>query len=425
MANSSAFLVELDAAFPAELHAAALQQIGICDSLEVALGLSLAALCGLRTFGPLFLMSFYWLQFPSKDEQEEQKRVEAARAAENAQEKADKKAEKAQEKADKKAEKAQKKAEKKLEKLKKKQEEKKLKQEKKKLKQEQKVILLPAEDEHEEITFAWMGSPGWAILFGILLLLETIYDKIPHVDHVLHIILFCVAPLVAAWVVHICGGFCENTNAERAFMIVGAVLAIITHALRGGARAGSTATTGGIGNIALSIMEDLILVALVYLVYVMGTSGVLLTALAVCVCPWVLLCCCCCRKRKRPEKKAPTDYQALPDQPSQFNYQPLPHMQPIQQQAPMHFQTLPGHVQQISHQPVPTFLQQGPQWIQQQAPMHFQTSPGHVQQVIHQPVPIFVQQGPFASQSDEFGQHVPPQASQAVRFPDETPFAPP
>lgn len=110
---------------------------------------------------------------------------------------------------------------------------------------------------HPSPTFAWLGSSGAASVLAVFAVLEFLGDKIPAVDHALHAAYFVVRPVAAAILVgatvHV-----ENPAAAYAMMAAGALNALVVHGSAATARAASSATTLGFGNVVLSFVEDAI-----------------------------------------------------------------------------------------------------------------------------------------------------------------------
>lgn len=108
---------------------------------------------------------------------------------------------------------------------------------------------------HPGGTFAWLASaPVMWILIGIGAL-EILADKVPFLDHVLHVAQIVVKPAAAAIVVG--GTVHPQSQAALVFlMIAGALNALGIHAGVATVRAASTTTTGGLGNPIVSTVED-------------------------------------------------------------------------------------------------------------------------------------------------------------------------
>jgi hypothetical protein len=94
------------------------------------------------------------------------------------------------------------------------------------------------------------------VLLGVLTAADFVGDKIPAVDHVLHAIGTVVAP--ASGAVLFTGQTGLDTDLPTlAAILLGGTTAESIHAGRAAIRPISTATTAGIGNPVLSLIEDL------------------------------------------------------------------------------------------------------------------------------------------------------------------------
>ena len=129
--------------------------------------------------------------------------------------------------------------------------------------------------------FDQLSSTTGLILLGVLTAADFVGDKIPLVDHVLHLLGTVVAPASGAIL------FTGQTGLETdlptlAAVVLGAVTAGTIHAGRSTVRPVSTATTGGVGNPVLSLGEDAGSLLLVVIAFVLPLLAVVLViALAV------------------------------------------------------------------------------------------------------------------------------------------------
>ncbi len=108
---------------------------------------------------------------------------------------------------------------------------------------------------HTPAQFGWLNAaPVMWILLGVSGL-EVVSDKIPFVDHALHLLQIVIKPAAAAVIV---GGTVHPQSHDTLvlLMIVGALNALGVHAGVMSVRAASTATTGGLGNPFVSTAED-------------------------------------------------------------------------------------------------------------------------------------------------------------------------
>lgn len=112
---------------------------------------------------------------------------------------------------------------------------------------------------HLTNSFAWLGSTSSIVVLAIFALLEIQGDKIPVVDHVLHLIYFVARPAAAA--ILVAGTVHTPSYAELvSLMVVGALNAFVVHGSIATVRAASTATTLGAVNPGLSAVEDVVAV---------------------------------------------------------------------------------------------------------------------------------------------------------------------
>ena len=108
---------------------------------------------------------------------------------------------------------------------------------------------------HPSGDFAWLAHALVMWILVVVAVLEIVADKIPFVDHAMHFVQVASKPAAAAILV---GGLAHpQTHEQLVFlMIVGALNALGIHAAVMGARAASTAGTGGLANPVLSTVED-------------------------------------------------------------------------------------------------------------------------------------------------------------------------
>jgi len=112
-------------------------------------------------------------------------------------------------------------------------------------------------------SFQFVASDRALILFGVATVIEILADKVPAVDHALDTLSTVLRPaagsLLAAsvlWQVS------DPLTALALGVAVGAPTSLVPHAAKSVLRAASTTFTGGLANPFISILEDLIAVAL-------------------------------------------------------------------------------------------------------------------------------------------------------------------
>lgn len=116
---------------------------------------------------------------------------------------------------------------------------------------------------------------------GLLSVLELVADKIPGVDHVSDVIHTVIRPVMGGII------FANTDNAVSVHSdviaaVIGAALAGGVHGVKALSRPAVTATTVGVGNPVVSILEDVAVIALVVLAVIVPVVAlVLLVLLAV------------------------------------------------------------------------------------------------------------------------------------------------
>jgi hypothetical protein len=101
-------------------------------------------------------------------------------------------------------------------------------------------------------------STNWALLlFGIATFVEILGDKIPAVDHALDTVHTVLRPLAGSMLAAAALSSVSDPATSIAFgIILGAPTALVPHAAKATARVISTATTGGLANPVISVVED-------------------------------------------------------------------------------------------------------------------------------------------------------------------------
>jgi hypothetical protein len=128
-----------------------------------------------------------------------------------------------------------------------------------------------------------IANPWILILLGVLVIIEMVADKVPAVNHINDIIQTFVRPAAGAIAFAASAKVVTDINPVLA-LACGLLMAGGVHVVKSAAvRPAVTATTGGVGNVPVSIAEDLVaFVASVFAILlpiVMGTVLVVLLAL--------------------------------------------------------------------------------------------------------------------------------------------------
>jgi hypothetical protein len=115
--------------------------------------------------------------------------------------------------------------------------------------------------------FDRLESTGALVALAVVFVLDLVGDKVPVIDHVLHVVGTVIAPISGAIVF----GAQENLlsqSAPWAAAVAGMVLGESVHLARSGVRPAVTAGTGGVGNPVLSAIEDAVAFVLTVLAVV-------------------------------------------------------------------------------------------------------------------------------------------------------------
>ena len=132
--------------------------------------------------------------------------------------------------------------------------------------------------------FDLLANPWILILLGVLVIIEMIADKVPAVNHINDLIQTIVRPAAGAVAFAASANVITDVNPVLA-LACGLLVAGSVHTVKAAAvRPAVTATTGGAGNIPVSIAEDIIatvasIIAVVLPIIAAALTIVLLTLL--------------------------------------------------------------------------------------------------------------------------------------------------
>jgi uncharacterized protein DUF4126 len=103
----------------------------------------------------------------------------------------------------------------------------------------------------------FFSSTPVLIVIGVLYLVEFLADKVPAIDHAWDVIHTFIRPAAGALV----GWAATSHDVPKGVVIIASILAggaaLTTHTAKASLRAASTATTAGLANPVLSIIEDI------------------------------------------------------------------------------------------------------------------------------------------------------------------------
>lgn len=106
-------------------------------------------------------------------------------------------------------------------------------------------------------SFDFLSSTPVLVVLAALLALDVVGDKVPAVDHVLHVAGVVIAPVSGAIVFAAQDNLLSNSSPALA-AVAGMVLGELVHGGRSAFRPAVTATTGGVGNPVVSAVEDVV-----------------------------------------------------------------------------------------------------------------------------------------------------------------------
>jgi hypothetical protein len=104
----------------------------------------------------------------------------------------------------------------------------------------------------------WLISWPAIAALGVATTAEFLGDKVPAIDHGLNAIGYITRPVAGAIAAGSVFWAVDPAMAAVAGLIVGAPAALAFNAAQTGVRVGSTATTGGLGNPVVSLIEDVL-----------------------------------------------------------------------------------------------------------------------------------------------------------------------
>jgi Domain of unknown function (DUF4126) len=130
--------------------------------------------------------------------------------------------------------------------------------------------------------FEWMGSTWFLIAMIVMAIYESGVDKIPLLDHVNDIIHTVVRPGVGALILVGTSNGVSDLGTVGPYIagIVGGTAAFSTHAVKSTARPVSTATTAGVANPIISMIEGFIATVMIAISFILPVIGAVLFVVA-------------------------------------------------------------------------------------------------------------------------------------------------
>ncbi len=132
----------------------------------------------------------------------------------------------------------------------------------------------------------WLASDATVVIAAIFAIVDSVADKLPVVDHGLHIVHLVLAPIGGA--IAAAGVDPSGSTSLAVVALLGGANAFGVNGLRGATRASSSAFSLGLFNPVLSIVEDVAAIAGVVLAFI-APFAVAGAALVLCVLFVILL----------------------------------------------------------------------------------------------------------------------------------------
>jgi hypothetical protein len=108
-------------------------------------------------------------------------------------------------------------------------------------------------------SFAWLASDAAVISLSVATVVEIVADKVPALDHALHVVATVAKPVAGALAASAAvGGTMDVTMAAIVGLIIGAPVAFGMHTVKSGTRVLSSSTTAGLANPIVSFVEDVV-----------------------------------------------------------------------------------------------------------------------------------------------------------------------
>ena len=116
-------------------------------------------------------------------------------------------------------------------------------------------------------SFEWMARTPALVVFGSAVIFEILADKVPGLDHLLHLAESFVKPVAGTLVAASLFTNLDPMTAVVLGLVGGGTIAGAVHVAKGTTRAASTVLTGGLGNPVLSIFDDVLAIGGIILAF--------------------------------------------------------------------------------------------------------------------------------------------------------------
>lgn len=134
--------------------------------------------------------------------------------------------------------------------------------------------------------YDWIANPWFLIVLGVLIIIEFLADKVPAVNHINDLIQTFIRPAAGAIAFAASAKVVTDVHPLLA-LICGLLIAGSVHTVKAAAvRPAVTATTGGAGNVPVSLAEDIVATIVSILSVLLPVLATILIILAVFLMLW-------------------------------------------------------------------------------------------------------------------------------------------
>ena len=129
--------------------------------------------------------------------------------------------------------------------------------------------------------FGWMEKTPALIVFGSAVAFEVLADKVPGLDHALHVVESFVKPVAGTLVAASLFTNLDPMTAVVLGLVGGGTIAGAVHVAKGTTRVASTALTGGLANPFLSVVDDVLAIGGIVLAFLAPIVAALIVIVVV------------------------------------------------------------------------------------------------------------------------------------------------
>lgn len=134
--------------------------------------------------------------------------------------------------------------------------------------------------------YDWIANPWFLIVLGVLIIIEFLADKVPAINHINDLIQTFIRPAAGAIAFAASAKVVTDVHPLLA-LVCGLLIAGSVHTVKAAAvRPAVTATTGGAGNVPVSLAEDIVATIVSILSVLLPVLATILIVLAISLMLW-------------------------------------------------------------------------------------------------------------------------------------------